>query len=69
MALTSKISDYDCGWPSVFLAEKRRIAGSFGAEVAANYHIGSTAVPGLSAKPEIDILVVADFKGTASQCS
>lgn len=57
MALTSKISDYDSRWPSMFLAEKRRIASSFGAEVAAIYHVGSTAVPGLSAKPEIDILV------------
>ncbi|MFL1546106.1 GrpB family protein [Pseudomonas sp. O39] len=58
MALTSKICPYDPQWPLLFTAENRRIAGGFGAELIGTHHIGSTAVPGLSAKPEIDILVV-----------
>ena len=51
MALTSEISPYNPQWPLLFTAENRRIAEGFGAEL-----IG--AVPGLSVKPEIDILVV-----------
>ena len=58
MALTSEISPYNPKWPLLFTAENRRIAEGFGAELVGTHHIGSTAVPGLSAKPEIDILVV-----------
>lgn len=58
MTLTSKISPYDCHWPVRFITEKERIAAGFGAEVIDIHHVGSTAVPGLAAKPEIDLLVV-----------
>jgi GrpB-like predicted nucleotidyltransferase (UPF0157 family) len=58
MTLTSKISPYDPQWPLLFTTEKRRIAEGFGAELIETHHVGSTAVPGLCAKPEIDILVV-----------
>jgi len=58
MALTSEISPYNPEWPLLFTAEIRRIAEGFGAELIGTHHVGSTAVPGLSAKPEIDILVV-----------
>ena len=57
MALTSKIAAYDAEWPSMFIAERDRIAIGFGAELVAVHHVGSTAVPGLAAKPEIDLLV------------
>ncbi|KAF0863857.1 GrpB family protein [Pseudomonas sp. LD120] len=58
MALTSKISLYDNQWPAAFRAEKARIAKGFGSELMDVQHVGSTAVPGLAAKPEIDLLVV-----------
>ena len=58
MALTSEISPYNPQWPLLFTAENRRIVEGFGAELIGTHHIGSTAVPGLSGKPEIDILVV-----------
>ncbi|WP_137819628.1 GrpB family protein [Pseudomonas sp. 2FG] len=57
MALTSKILPYDSSWPARFLAAKQQIAIAFGAELIGIHHVGSTAVPGLAAKPEIDILV------------
>lgn len=57
MALTSKISPYDSRWPALFLAAKEQIAKAFGSELIAIHHVGSTAVPGLAAKPEIDMLV------------
>ncbi|MGC5700613.1 GrpB family protein [Pseudomonas sp. NFXW11] len=58
MALTSKISLYNPQWPEAFAWEKARIAEGFAAELVDIQHVGSTAVPGLAAKPEIDVLVV-----------
>ena len=57
MALTSKITPYDNRWPALFSAEKDRVATSFSIELDKIHHVGSTAVPGLAAKPEIDLLV------------
>ena len=58
MALTSKITHYNHNWPALFLTEKARIAEGFQVGLIATHHVGSTAVPGLAAKPEIDVLVV-----------
>lgn len=63
MALTSKISKYDCRWPNMFDAEKARLEGVFGTRAVEIHHVGSTAVPGLAAKPEIDLLVVVSDHG------
>ena len=52
-----EIVDYDTAWPRQFEEEKGRILAAIGRHVAAVEHIGSTAVPGLAAKPIIDILV------------
>src|SRR5439155_9295059 len=52
-----EIVDYDAAWPRQFEDEKHRILAAIGRYVAAVEHIGSTAVPGLAAKPIIDILV------------
>jgi GrpB-like predicted nucleotidyltransferase (UPF0157 family) len=49
------VAAYDPGWPAAFAAERERIAAAL-ADVAIE-HIGSTAVPGLPAKPIIDIAV------------
>ncbi|MGM3173234.1 GrpB family protein [Dickeya lacustris] len=57
MALTSKITAYNAQWPAMFIAECKRITPAFGDKLVAIYHVGSTAVPGLAAKPEIDLLV------------
>ncbi len=48
---------YDAGWAERFLAEQSRIARALGPVAARIEHIGSTSVPGLAAKPIIDILV------------
>jgi GrpB-like predicted nucleotidyltransferase (UPF0157 family) len=53
-----KIVDYDPDWPSKFEMHARIIAGALGASAVRIDHIGSTSVPGLAAKPIIDILVV-----------
>ena len=55
------IADYDAGWPRRFDAERERIEQALGGAALTIEHIGSTAVPGLAAKPIVDMLVtVAD---------
>jgi GrpB-like predicted nucleotidyltransferase (UPF0157 family) len=63
LILNSKIelSPYDLGWPSRYAALEREIRAVLGANVLLLEHVGSTSVPGLSAKPVIDIvLAVSD---------
>jgi GrpB-like predicted nucleotidyltransferase (UPF0157 family) len=68
MALTSKIAPYDSRWPARFFVEKERVAKSFGTELGDIHHVGSTAVPGLPAKPEIDLLVeVSEHRNQAAR--
>ncbi len=56
-----RIVDYDPIWPDVFDGQAARIRTAMGERALRIEHVGSTAVPGLAAKPVIDIvLVVAD---------
>lgn len=57
MALTSKITPYNLAWPARFMADRPLISSAFGDELIAIHHVGSTSVPGLAAKPEIDVLI------------
>jgi GrpB-like predicted nucleotidyltransferase (UPF0157 family) len=53
-----RVVAYDPSWPARFEAERRVLAAAIGDwAVAGIHHVGSTAVPGLAAKPVIDILV------------
>lgn len=52
------VVDYDPAWPRRFAAEAARLLRALAGEVLAVHHIGSTSVPGLRAKPIIDILLV-----------
>ncbi|CAL9520634.1 hypothetical protein SUDANB121_03848 [Nocardiopsis dassonvillei] len=55
------ISNYDPKWPYLFEREAERVRGALGDRVLLFEHVGSTAVPGLPAKPCVDLLlVVAD---------
>jgi GrpB-like predicted nucleotidyltransferase (UPF0157 family) len=51
------LSAYSPMWPVVFAIERERLTRIFGADAVLIEHIGSTAVPGLGAKPIIDILL------------
>jgi GrpB-like predicted nucleotidyltransferase (UPF0157 family) len=56
-----ELVDYDPAWPELFAREALRIGAAVGDRASLVEHVGSTAVPGLAAKPVIDILlVVAD---------
>ncbi|WP_231896442.1 MULTISPECIES: GrpB family protein [unclassified Halomonas] len=56
---------YDASWPTLFDQERDRLLDLFPGEFLAIEHIGSTAVPGLSAKPIIDILAGVDSMSRA----
>jgi GrpB-like predicted nucleotidyltransferase (UPF0157 family) len=52
---------YDPAWPQLFAREAERVRAALGDHVLLLEHVGSTSVPGLAAKPWIDmVLVVAD---------
>jgi GrpB-like predicted nucleotidyltransferase (UPF0157 family) len=53
-----RLVPYDTKWPETFAREKSVLGQTIGEYIVGDiHHIGSTAVPGLSAKPIIDILV------------
>lgn len=54
---------YSDAWPAQFEQEREALRAAVGAASRSIEHIGSTAVPGLSAKPTIDILMVVDSTG------
>lgn len=51
-----EIVPYDPNWPKQFEAVAERIQSALGKELVAIHHVGSTSVPGLAAKPKIDII-------------
>ncbi len=59
-AETIEIVPYDSRWPKIYENEAETIKKSLGDTCQEIHHIGSTAIPGLSAKPKIDILAVVN---------
>ncbi len=57
------VVDYDLAWPERFRREASKIRAALGEAARAIEHIGSTSVPGLAAKPVIDILLVVEDSG------
>jgi GrpB-like predicted nucleotidyltransferase (UPF0157 family) len=51
------VQDYDPAWPVRYERAAARIAGALGDRVARIEHTGSTSVPGLPAKPIVDIVL------------
>jgi len=61
LAAPVTLVEYDSQWPVRFQYEAERICSALGQHALRVEHVGSTSVPGLTAKPIIDIvLVVAD---------
>jgi len=58
MRRTIKVVPYDPQWPDLFSEEAEDLKDIFGMEIVAVHHVGSTAIPGIRAKPIIDVLVV-----------
>jgi GrpB-like predicted nucleotidyltransferase (UPF0157 family)/GNAT superfamily N-acetyltransferase len=53
-----EIVEYDPDWPKLFKKEAEQIKKALGSNCIELHHIGSTSIPGLSAKPIIDMLPV-----------
>ena len=63
-----EIVPYDARWPELFTEEKDRLTALFPALIRRVEHFGSTAVPGLAAKPIVDMLIeVASLDDTRAQ--
>ena len=56
-AMKIQVVPHDPSWPAEFKAEAERIRPVLGDLVVAIHHIGSTSIPGICAKPIIDILL------------
>jgi GrpB-like predicted nucleotidyltransferase (UPF0157 family) len=59
-ALELELHSYDDRWAGIYLDHRRRIRDALATADIEIEHIGSTAVPGLAAKPIIDIVVTVD---------
>ena len=63
-----QIEAYDPAWPALYLDEARRLGSVFrGGTLLTMEHIGSTAVPGLAAKPVIDLMGLVKSLDAARQ--
>jgi GrpB-like predicted nucleotidyltransferase (UPF0157 family) len=51
------LAGYDPGWPALFEREDARIRSILGDRVRLLEHVGSTSVPGIAAKPIIDVVL------------
>ena len=64
-----RIAPYDPEWPARFDRECDLLRGAIGTWVIGDiHHVGSTAVPGLDAKPIVDILVGVEDLATSRAC-
>ncbi len=62
-----RLQSYDSEWPTMFARLQSQIRGCLGATALIVEHAGSTSVPGLSAKPIIDVvLAVPDSSDEAA---
>ena len=56
------VVDYSKQWPVEFREERERLIGAIGSITRDIRHVGSTSIPGMAAKPIIDIAVgLAEF--------
>ena len=50
-----RLVDYDARWPALFVSERQRIFDQAGALALRLEHVGGTSIPGMCAKPVLDI--------------
>jgi GrpB-like predicted nucleotidyltransferase (UPF0157 family) len=63
-----RVVDYDPRWPQLYAEEEKRLRAAIGRHLLALEHAGSTSVPGLAAKPTIDILAGVRSLDEAQAC-
>jgi GrpB-like predicted nucleotidyltransferase (UPF0157 family) len=62
------IVPYDPAWPKQYEVEKERLQEALGSLIVQIEHVGSTAVPGVGAKPIIDIMIILSDINNISGC-
>ncbi len=62
------LSPYSSAWAEAFATERGRIGGALGGLARGIHHVGSTSVPGLAAKPILDIMVAIPGLDDALLC-
>ena len=64
-----RVAPYDPEWPALYARLAADIGAALGAALLRIDHVGSTAVPGLPAKPVVDIdVALADAAGRSDLC-
>jgi GrpB-like predicted nucleotidyltransferase (UPF0157 family)/predicted kinase len=63
-----EVVPYDPAWPGRFEAERARIVAALGGLALEIHHVGSTAIPGIDAKPIIDTMVAVRHLDDAIAC-
>lgn len=64
-----RVAPYSLEWHDVFEAERSKLADALGSLAVHIEHVGSTAVPGMSAKPIIDIAIAIERSESAARIS
>jgi GrpB-like predicted nucleotidyltransferase (UPF0157 family) len=62
------IVPYDPTWPEIYAREAAGIRRALAGRLLAIEHIGSTAIPGLGAKPIVDVMAGVRSLGEAERC-
>jgi GrpB-like predicted nucleotidyltransferase (UPF0157 family) len=55
-----EVGAYDPAWPGIYKAESTAIRQALGRYAVAVHHVGSTAIPGMPAKPIVDVAVAVE---------
>ncbi len=56
----NEVITYDPKWPDYYKQESQRLQKALGDHLREIYHIGSTAIPNMPAKPVVDIMLVCE---------
>jgi GrpB-like predicted nucleotidyltransferase (UPF0157 family) len=65
---TVRLAPYDPGWGRLYEAERARLRAAVGEHVLDIQHVGSTALPGIVAKPILDIAIAVRSFEAAYAC-
>jgi len=63
-----RIVPYTPAWSAAFQSERARLQGALGADALDIQHIGSTAVPGMAAKPILDLAIAVASEAVVAAC-
>ena len=65
---SSVVEPYDPYWPALFERERIRIAAVIGHIIEGIHHVGSTSIPGMPAKPILDIAILLHDFDDGERC-